>query len=778
MMTTDQFAEKLKAKYPSYINMDNKELVDKTIAKYPSYAKYVSDSPQSLKDGLLESAKNLAVDGGKTALNLGGTAINLITGGNANLGYGTDNRFKGDIVDKAVEGAKEGFDKGNQLRKDTVNVIEDTPGVKDNILRAGANILGGAETLATTTFGGIAGATDDILSPTFEGGVNSLPDNYKNVLGDKMNELSDWYQSLDNNQQLALRHAGVLGETALTFLTGSAGKNTQKTLTKTLNKLDDFTDPLRPILKNTIEQTGEKLANSRNEISSSLISSMNKVNPNKQKEFITLSKGDTIGDFLLKRDIVGNNEEVLEKLADRFQQAKKNIDDGMAQVEGLYKPKSAEPVLNDMLDYYSKTADRDNLSLTQKRLQKLNSEGLTLSEFNSIKRDFEKNVRTGYLRDNNAEKIQRNTNLDNQMRLERDEIATSGGFSNIKDLSKEIQLTKYALDSINDKAIRQLANNTFGLVDNMLMIGGAVNPGALGLLGIKKVLSSDYVKSGLIKALKTGDVSTMKNLDVVPAKIINIKNKQKRIQEYQNWLKDSGLNDLIRQAKGEKQTPLLLEEAKTINLPESNNLETRAEFTRSNPSELSSFDEKQAKIIGGDTQSSNQVLEVKLIEEAKNYKTADEFIKSQGTPVYHGTNVEFDKFDESKINSIEQSGDYVGEGFYFTKDVNKAKKYAQQTIKKNGGKEVVIEAYLDMQKPFVINNKKDVEKLNTIFGGEEARIELSLDNPSEIRKILQNNGYDGLIDNMYGQSAVFDPSQIKTRPQLEAIWKEAKELKN
>ena len=37
-----------------------------------------------------------------------------------------------------------------------------------------------------------------------------------------------------------------------------------------------------------------------------------------------------------------------------------------------------------------------------------------------------------------------------------------------------------------------------------------------------------------------------------------------------------------------------------------------------------------------------------LIEEAKKYKTADEFIKAQGTPVYHGGTEEFDKFDASK----------------------------------------------------------------------------------------------------------------------------------
>ncbi len=36
-LTIDQLAEKIKAKYPQYKDMDNNDLVEKILAKYPEY---------------------------------------------------------------------------------------------------------------------------------------------------------------------------------------------------------------------------------------------------------------------------------------------------------------------------------------------------------------------------------------------------------------------------------------------------------------------------------------------------------------------------------------------------------------------------------------------------------------------------------------------------------------------------------------------------------------------------------------------------------------------
>jgi hypothetical protein len=595
-MLTDQdraFLRKLKAKGKT--KEEAKEILLGVKTKQQQAANLEKQKqPQNLGAGLWDSTKNLVVDGGKTALNLAGTGANLITFGNANVGYGTENRFKDDLYDKSVEGAKEGFQKGNQLRKDTVDSIEEKPGIGDDAKRLGANLLGVGETIVTTLSGAGGGALEDIVSPTFQGTFNGLSDENKQRIGGKMQEINDWYNNQDEDTKLLLRHLGVVGDGLLTFGTAGAGK-TGVSGAKTIVKQAD--DVLKPVIKEGLDITarnldavGSKITNSRQGVSAQVLNSMNKVIPTKQREFIQMSGGDTVGDYLLKRDIIGNPTETIEQLAGRFTEAKNRLDTGIAQVQGVYKPQSARVVLEDMLDFYKATADRKNLNLTQKRLDKFEKEGLTLTEINNIKRDFESGVRLGYLRDNNGVKIERNTNLDNALRADRNEIAKVGGFNNIDELSKEIQLSKSAMDSIADKQVRQAANNNLSLTDNMSLIGGAIEPGAATALLGKKFLSSDIIKKKLAQALSSKDMTSLKELDIVPERIIGVKNKQKQIQEYKQWLDESGWSDLIRQTEGRGNTQKLL--------PEGNSAIITPEPKKEINSDLTDLDERQAKVVG------------------------------------------------------------------------------------------------------------------------------------------------------------------------------------
>ena len=79
---------------------------------------------------------------------------------------------------------------------------------------------------------------------------------------------------------------------------------------------------------------------------------------------------------------------------------------------------------------------------------------------------------------------------------------------------------------------------------------------------------------------------------------------------------------------------------------------------------------------------------IKLMESGKpkisldptKYKTAEEFVKAQGEPVYHGTN--YNTFDP--IKAVSKDGQY-GKGVYFATDKNITKQYGSKTV----------EAYLD-----------------------------------------------------------------------------------
>ncbi len=152
-----------------------------------------------------------------------------------------------------------------------------------------------------------------------------------------------------------------------------------------------------------------------------------------------------------------------------------------------------------------------------------------------------------------------------------------------------------------------------------------------------------------------------------------------------------------------------------------------------------------------------------------NPSKASKVVNEDGTPkaVYHGTTSNFTTFDTQRFNTRENSGDYVGEGFFFTDKESTAKKYGSS----------IMPVYLNLRNPLIINTENDGKKFRSTFlnmyqkgnkklrdliGGDYDYFSIMKENPSAIRQELQRRGYDGLIDNLYGQYAVFNSEQIKS----------------
>lgn len=174
-----------------------------------------------------------------------------------------------------------------------------------------------------------------------------------------------------------------------------------------------------------------------------------------------------------------------------------------------------------------------------------------------------------------------------------------------------------------------------------------------------------------------------------------------------------------------------------------------------------------------------------LIQEAKKYKTADEFVKAQGTPVYHGSNTEIKDFDKNKFGLTTGESGYFGDGFYFTSDKNYAEFYAKQAVKKRGGVETINEVFLIYKKPFLINEQTDISLIEKLSGKKkfidgatvaDTAATLTSGN-SNFTNNLKKQGYDSIIidfgNNRPNEILVFDKSQIKTKSQLNDIWKQA-----
>lgn len=146
------------------------------------------------------------------------------------------------------------------------------------------------------------------------------------------------------------------------------------------------------------------------------------------------------------------------------------------------------------------------------------------------------------------------------------------------------------------------------------------------------------------------------------------------------------------------------------------------------------------------------IPENSLIAEAKKYKSAEDFVKAQGTPVYHGSpyakKIEVEGF---KLGKNENLVNAFGRGTYL--GTNKSSVSAYAGLPEKGGG--VVNSYLPKNIKLKKVFDKDAYKLDT--------------------KKLIEQGYDGVIlDTFKGNHiTIFDPSIIKTKSQLIDIWKKA-----
>jgi hypothetical protein len=136
--------------------------------------------------------------------------------------------------------------------------------------------------------------------------------------------------------------------------------------------------------------------------------------------------------------------------------------------------------------------------------------------------------------------------------------------------------------------------------------------------------------------------------------------------------------------------------------------------------------------------------------EAKKYKTAEEFVKAQGTPVFRGV------MKGTKEFSPSSSGAFNEYGFSVSADKKVANKY-----RAGGG---VIEGYIEPKAKIKIEPNQ--------FGDKEPGYMLDIEKVKQAKK----EGYDGYtFTNKDGEleTLIFNKEIIKTKSQLTDIWNKA-----
>lgn len=401
-----------------------------------------------------------------------------------------DKGFFGDTV-QAVEDIKSSASK----RMDTVsNINKDLRTGKQGLLRSAGQL-----------FGQGAGLASDVIGNTILGSIKQLtPDFIQKPVGEAVTgavtaavetepaqKLMNWYTNLDPQKKRDLD--AVLGTASLaTDVIGGAvakpvSQTVVKTAIKTVDKVVDATKPLVQSAKNIAEDVVDP---------ANIMQRVARINPTQQVKFKDMA-GQTVGEYLTDRKIFGSSEEVAQKLVAKFQESKKMADDSLATLKGQFKPEPVKTAINELLKKEVSISTKGALSKDLKKVMqwknKLQKDGLTMSEINEVKRLYERNVKLDFVRENAPEGIKSATNLDNAIREWQFGKAEELGLSNLPEINKETQLARMLADALGKKLAGSEANNAVSLTDWVMLSGG--DPTAIGGYLGKRVLSSSKLQS-------------------------------------------------------------------------------------------------------------------------------------------------------------------------------------------------------------------------------------------------------------------------------------------
>jgi hypothetical protein len=169
--------------------------------------------------------------------------------------------------------------------------------------------------------------------------------------------------------------------------------------------------------------------------------------------------------------------------------------------------------------------------------------------------------------------------------------------------------------------------------------------------------------------------------------------------------------------------------------------------------ENTSTSKKPSDMAGGSkpsTAMSGGGIEATAAKMKAEGKTFEEFVKAQGKPLLHG--------GPETINEFKNMGE---RGVYLTPNNKMASIHA-------GGDGKITEAFITPKKVYKIPKGDDLYA----GGDNDILIEGPQNFPDEIKR-LKAEGYDAIRSSDGRQLLVFEPSSVKTRSQLESIWKSA-----
>lgn len=355
-----------------------------------------------------------------------------------------------------------------------------------------------------------------------------------------------------------------------------------------------------------------------------------------------------------------------------------------------------------------------------------------------MKRLYEREVKLGYNKMLNPDKVQTSTNIDNALREWQVTKAEELGFTNLKELNKQTQISRNLINSLGDEVVGKTGLNNVSLTDWIMLSGG--DPTAIGGFLTKKFFGSKGVQAKIAEMLSDVAPEGIKKPVVTPSKL----------------------------------TPQ----------PQSKILQQKPLAKSTTP---------RLKVKGA--------IPDKLSQEAAKYKTADEFVKAQ-PKLFHGGTADIKEVNTNKGNFnktfyLSDNADYAKSYGGKNSSLNEISisPNANLADMRNPNAKLIndIEKIISpkstgemvkIQKPdgsFIEVPKtkggisEGVYSTKQIIQGIKDGKAMFAESP-EVKTALKKLGYDGQItqESKYGANyGVWNKDVVKTKSQLTDIWNKA-----
>lgn len=366
--------------------------------------------------------------------------------------------------------------------------------------------------------GQLAGAGADAITAVGKGTVNlALSDKSEKAITDvigkfgakvmanpQVQNIINKYNELPEEQQRNIDAVGGVVDLVSNFIGGSAVSKGTDIATTGFKKVGQG-----------ITETGTGIINAIPDVptggiipdSASIMNRVARLNPSDATKFEKLA-GKTHGEYLKETGNFGTPDKIISTEATKFTNSINSVDNELAKLPGTYNPGVVQDVLNGLIEKAKATSSDSVKSPFFSKVTELNNkfkkEGLSMSEINDLKRLYEREVKLGYNKLTNGDKVAQATNVDNALREWQVKQAEDLGFSNISDLNKQTQLSKFIINKLGDKVVGQTGLNGVSLTDWIMLSGG--NPTAVAGFLTKKFFSSKNVQSKIAKLLNEGEV--------------------------------------------------------------------------------------------------------------------------------------------------------------------------------------------------------------------------------------------------------------------------------